>query len=115
MDMDSGCKGASLPAASTRVELGRGDAETPTSKTKQQKEQVDELEGQMGKRTVPNKRPAPAVGDIRAHTVESKYGATAWLADLAAKKANGGRALCCGRPCVARGVGIRAPPRSQPP
>ena len=45
MDLDSGYKGASLPAASTRVELGRGDAETPTSKTKQQQEQVDELDG----------------------------------------------------------------------
>ena len=63
---------------------------TSTSKTKgQQKEQVGELEEQMGKRSVPNKRPAAAVGDIRAHTVESKYGATAWLADLAAKKAKG--------------------------
>ena len=69
----------------------------------------------MGKRSVSNKRPAAAVGDIRAHTVESKYGATAWLADLAAKKAKGDRALCRGRPCVAWGVGIRVPPRSQPP
>ena len=43
--------------------------------------------GQMGKRAVRKKRPAAAVGDLRAHTVESKHGATAWLADRAAKKA----------------------------